>query len=149
MDLRRLRVRCAHCGAFQVFDRAEVEADWVRYRLCCAGASCAEDGATWLEVPVAVDSLAGRWPAQQERPLAPEPIQIRDLTVRCAGCQRFPTLASFRREREHNVYAFRCEDGGCGAIDGHRFVEVPVELDRFAARDPTWGGGKRHAGSDN
>lgn len=77
------------------------------------------------------------------------PINIRHLSVKCGRCGTYQTLAAFTPGEEWNVYTYQCEDSDCDPDSSRTLLEVPVELDAFARRDPTWHGGKRHAGADH
>jgi len=74
------------------------------------------------------------------------PINIRDLSIKCGQCQTYQTLVHFRRDGEWHVYTYVCENDACDPEVTKTLVEVPVELDAFARRDPSWHGGKPHAG---
>jgi hypothetical protein len=50
---------------------------------------------------------------------------------------------AFRSEAEWNIYTYECENSVCSRDVTRTLVEVPVELDEFARRDPEWRGGKR------
>ena len=82
----------------------------------------------------------------------PGTINIRNLSVKCGRCGQYQVLAAFERaaEEEWNVYIYECDWPPCDEDrEGSRtLVEVPVDLDEFANRDPNWGGGKKHAGAD-
>ena len=69
-----------------------------------------------------------------------ESINIRNISVRCGHCGTFQTLCGFARSEERNVYTYECEDTPCDPSVTRTLVEVPVELDEFARRDPTWRG---------
>ena len=73
-------------------------------------------------------------------------VNLRLLSLRCGTCGAYQTLAAFERREGLNVYRYECELAPC--VDEGRFllVEVPVEVDDFARRDPTWRGGARHTG---
>ncbi|HVR28855.1 MAG TPA: hypothetical protein VMS86_04915 [Thermoanaerobaculia bacterium] len=77
------------------------------------------------------------------------PINIRNLSVRCGHCDQHQTLAAFERRGDWNVYTYECESGICDPRMTRTLVEVPAALDEFANRDPSWRGGKRHAGADH
>ena len=73
-------------------------------------------------------------------------VNLRLLSLRCGTCGAYQTLAAFERREALNVYRYECEMAPC--VDEGRFllVEVPVEVDDFARRDPKWRGGARHTG---
>ena len=69
-------------------------------------------------------------------------MNIRDLSVKCGQCETYQTLCSFARNGEWNVYTYECENQRCDPAVTRTLIEVPVELDDFARRDPNWRGGK-------
>ena len=73
-------------------------------------------------------------------------VNIRDISVKCGRCNEYQTLARFERRGEWNVYTYECENGTCDPDSTRTLIEVPAALDEFANRDPSWHGGKRHAG---
>jgi len=77
-------------------------------------------------------------------------INIRNLSIKCGNCDTYQTLSGFRRddERDLNVYTYECENDVCDPAVTRTYLEVPVDLDEFANRDPGWRGGKVHAGAD-
>ncbi len=75
-------------------------------------------------------------------------INIRNLSIRCGGCDTYQTLSHFQRRDDWNVYTYECENDVCDPAGTRTFLEVPVVLDEFAHRDPTWRGGKIHAGAE-
>jgi hypothetical protein len=77
------------------------------------------------------------------------PINIRNLSVKCGHCNTYQTLARFERRGEWNVYTYECDNSTCEPGMTRTLVEVPAALDEFANRDPSWRGGKRHAGADH
>lgn len=74
----------------------------------------------------------------------PSTINIRNLSIKCGHCETYQTLCTFSRRDEWNVYTFECENDICDPSVTRTLVEVPVSLDEFATRDPTWRGGGRH-----
>lgn len=77
-------------------------------------------------------------------------INIRNLSVKCGRCGQYQVLAAFAPlDEEWNVYTFECDWPPCDEDReaSQTLVEVPVDLDEFANRDPKWGGGKKHAGA--
>jgi len=74
-------------------------------------------------------------------------INIRNLSIKCGRCQQYQTLCHYQPGEEWNVYTYECENDTCDRETTRTLVEVPVELDEFARRDPGWRGGKRHAGA--
>jgi len=75
-------------------------------------------------------------------------INIRNLSIKCGNCGSYQTLCTFGQRDEWNVYTFECENDICDPEVTRTLLEVPGELDEFARRDPSWRGGKRHAGAD-
>ena len=61
-------------------------------------------------------------------------INIRDLSIRCAQCMNFMTLASYEPREGWNAYTYECEGGTCDPAAARTVVEVPVALDEFALR---------------
>ena len=78
------------------------------------------------------------------------PVNIRNFSVKCGRCDQYQVLARYEPGEEHNIYVYECEWPPCDVdIEGSRtLIEVPADLDEFANRDPSWGGGKKHAGAD-
>jgi hypothetical protein len=76
------------------------------------------------------------------------PINIRNLSVVCGRCSQYQTLARFERRGDWNVYTYECESGTCEPDATRTLIEVPAALDEFANRDPSWRGGRRHAGAE-
>ena len=98
------------------------------------------------------DASGGEPVAHSERTLdvtGHSPINIRNLSIKCGHCSQYQTLAGFERRGDWNVYTYECEAGACDPRMTRTLVEVPAALDEFANRDPTWRGGKRHAGADH
>lgn len=75
-------------------------------------------------------------------------INIRNLSVKCASCGEYQTLVRFEPAEDWNAYTYECEGTACDPAASRTLLEVPVDLDAFARRDPTWKGGKRHAGAE-
>lgn len=139
IDFARLRIRCGGCGAVQVRSGEPGRREtWRLYRFDCPPETCAPARTgTWLEVPEAPGVMGG-----------PGRIDLRHLSLRCAGCDGYPTLAHYRRAGDWNVYTYEHEDGGsCDPEATRTFLEVRADADVFATRDPEWHGGKRHAGA--
>ena len=74
-------------------------------------------------------------------------INIRNLSIRCGGCDTYQTLCGFARRGEWNVYTYECENEVCDRQATRTLLEVPADLDEFARRDPGWKGGRRHGGA--
>ena len=80
------------------------------------------------------------------------PINIRNLSVKCGRCGQYQVLASFHPlDEDWNQYVYECEWPPCDAdVEGSRtLLEVPVDLDEFIRRDPSWHGGQIHAGAEH
>ena len=73
-----------------------------------------------------------------------ESINIRNISIKCGNCEQYQTLSGFARAGEWNVYTYECENEPCDPATTRTLVEVPIELDTFAHRDPEWRGGGRH-----
>lgn len=71
-------------------------------------------------------------------------INIRNLSIKCGNCDSYQTLAGYSRRDDWNVYTYECENETCDPSVTRTLVEVPVDLDEFAHRDPAWRGGSRH-----
>ena len=76
-------------------------------------------------------------------------INIRDLSIKCGHCDTYQTLSAYRRRDDWNVYVYECESDVCDPELSRTLVEVPIELDEFASRDPTWAHGRRHSGGQD
>ena len=72
------------------------------------------------------------------------PINIRNISIKCGNCDTYQTLAGFRRAGDWNVYTYECENDICDPAVTRTLVEVPREFDDFARRDPDWRGGGKH-----
>lgn len=72
------------------------------------------------------------------------PINIRNLSVKCGQCETYQTLSGFAQREDWNVYTYECENATCDPAVTRTLLEVPVDLDEFANRDPEWRGGGRH-----
>lgn len=96
----------------------------------------------------------GAYGPEEEEPLETEglsPVNVRNFSVKCGRCDNYQVLVSFRRiDDEWNAYVYECDAEPC-VSEEHRsrtIVEIPAELDEYARRDPTWHGGKKHAGAE-
>lgn len=78
--------------------------------------------------------------------MAEPTINIRNISIKCGHCDTYQTLSGFSRNGDWNVYTFECENDTCTPSVTRTLVEVPVDLDEFANRDPNWRGGKKFAG---
>ena len=74
-------------------------------------------------------------------------INVGNLSIKCGHCDTYQTLVRFERRGDWNVYTYECENDRCDPEVTRTLLEVPRDLDDYARRDPTWRGGKRHAGS--
>ena len=79
----------------------------------------------------------------------PSRVNIRNFSVKCGHCETYQTLSGFERRESANVYTYECENDLCDPAVTRTLLEVPVELDEFANRDPEWRGGARFGGSAN
>lgn len=77
-----------------------------------------------------------------------DPINIRNISIKCGHCGTYQTLTAFSRREEWNVYTYECENEVCDPDVTRTLLEVPEDLDEFARRDPGWRGGRRHAGAE-
>ncbi|MDA8020201.1 MAG: hypothetical protein MPN21_22415 [Thermoanaerobaculia bacterium] len=78
------------------------------------------------------------------------PVDIRNFSVKCAYCGSYQVIVRFRNlDEDWNEYTYECDQPPCSAeVERTRTVlEIPTALDVFARRDPTWHGGKVHAGA--
>lgn len=73
-----------------------------------------------------------------------DPINIRNISIKCGNCNTYQTLTTFGQREEWNVYTYECENDTCDPAVTRTLVEVPKELDSFARRDPAWRGGGKH-----
>ncbi|HSG39645.1 MAG TPA: hypothetical protein VLE27_08410, partial [Thermoanaerobaculia bacterium] len=80
--------------------------------------------------------------------MSEERVNIRNISIKCGNCNTYQTLLSFGRREGWNVYTYECENDTCDPAVTRTYVEVPVELDEFANRDPNWRGGKKWGGED-
>lgn len=80
----------------------------------------------------------------------PSTINIRNLSVRCGRCNQYMVLVAFGRlDEEWNLYTYECETEPCVSDPSltRTFLEVPIDLDEFANRDPNWRGGAKWGGA--
>ena len=76
-------------------------------------------------------------------------INIRNMSIKCGHCNTYQTLCAFKVQDDGwNVYVYECENDICDPAVTRTLLEVPMELDEFARRDPGWRGGRRHAGAE-
>jgi hypothetical protein len=75
------------------------------------------------------------------------PINIRNISVKCGNCDTYQTLLGYARNGDWNVYTYECENDRCDPAVTRTLIEVPRALDSFAERDPNWRGGAIHAGA--
>ena len=73
-------------------------------------------------------------------------VDIRSFSVKCGCCQTYQTLCGFERRGDVHVYTYECENEICDPAATRTLLEVPIELDEFARRDPDWRGGQRFTG---
>jgi hypothetical protein len=69
-----------------------------------------------------------------------ESINIRNISIKCGNCGTYQTLCGFVRSEDRNIYTYECENDVCDPAVTRTLIEVPVRLDEFARRDPTWRG---------
>ena len=80
------------------------------------------------------------------------PVNIRNFSVKCAYCGTYQVIVQFRQvDEDWNEYVYECDEPPCSAeVERSRTIlEIPTALDEYASRDPTWHGGKVHAGADH
>lgn len=95
-----------------------------------------EDGAD--EASLATDGLS--------------PVNIRNFSVKCGHCGNYQVIVRFRPiDEDWNEYVYECDQSPCaGDVERSRTVlEIPSDLDEYARRNPTWHGGKVHAGAEH
>ncbi|MEM6457531.1 MAG: hypothetical protein AAF772_20755 [Acidobacteriota bacterium] len=170
IDVRHLSVACARCARYLALDDARDRGDgWHVYRYGCdaAGAaapppadgqvpddSCATQGdhdaraIVRVELPAELDAFArGDDPVDGPDGDGPLAFSVRNLSLRCVACDDYLVLAHYQRlDEDWHRYVYECEPS-CGAEPTRVWLEVPVVLDQFARRDPTWRGGARHGGA--
>lgn len=85
-----------------------------------------------------------------ERPTAgdPTPVNVRNFSVKCGACGEYQTLVGFTPGDAWNTYRYECDNQVCDAGQTRTLLEIPAFLDEYAQRDPTWRGGRRHAGGE-
>jgi hypothetical protein len=71
-------------------------------------------------------------------------VNIRNISIKCGNCNTYQTLSAYSRREGWNVYTYECENGICDPAVTRTLIEVPVDLDEFANRDPEWRGGGKH-----
>lgn len=139
VDVRCLEILRAADGSELACSGSELHDEWVHYAF--ESAAGAEDGVV-VEVLAELDPLGGEWRDPSPDESLPT-INIRNLSLRCAGCGYYPTLAGYEPGAGSNRYTFECESG-CDPSHGRIWVDVDRDLDDFARRDPAWRGGGRH-----
>ncbi|MEM8932485.1 MAG: hypothetical protein AAGE94_14985 [Acidobacteriota bacterium] len=91
-------------------------------------------------------------PKKPSRRRGPTPVNIRNFSVKCGRCDQYQVIVAFEpaEDGEHNRYIYECDWPPCDEDrEASRTVlEVPIDLDEFANRDPNWRGGKIHAGAE-
>ena len=75
------------------------------------------------------------------------PIDLRNLSIKCGHCNTYQILCHYHRKDDWNVYTYECENDVCDPDITRTYLELPVVLDDFANRDPDWHGGAVHAGA--
>jgi len=76
-------------------------------------------------------------------------VNIRNFSIKCGCCNTYQTLSHFQRQEDWNVYTYECENEICDPAASRTLIEVHGALDEFANRDPTWRGGRIHAGAED
>lgn len=114
------------------------------------------DPAAAAELPEAPVTEAAAPPAEgAEAPetrarRGPSPVNIRNFSVRCGRCNQYMVIVGFGHlDEEWNLYTYECESEPCVSDPSltRTFIEVPIDLDEFANRDPNWRGGKKWGGA--
>ena len=77
----------------------------------------------------------------------PSRVNIRNFSVKCGHCDTYQTLTHFQQGEDWNTYTYECENDICDRTVTQTLLEVPVDLDEFAQRDPGWHDGEVHAGA--
>ena len=77
---------------------------------------------------------------------APTPVNLRNFSIKCGHCSEYQTLCEYSTATDWNIYVFECENDRCDPARSRTLVEIPIELDEYAQRDPTWRHGKSHTG---
>lgn len=80
------------------------------------------------------------------------PVNIRNFSVKCGYCGNYQVIVRFRQvDEDWNEYVYECDEPPCSSdVERSRTVlEIPAALDEYARRDPTWHGGKIHAGAQH
>lgn len=88
--------------------------------------------------------------APARAPRGPTPVNIRNFSVRCGRCDQYQVIVAFARlDEEWNLYTYECDSEPCVSEPSvtRTFIEVPVDLDEFANRNPNWRGGKKWGGA--
>ena len=89
--------------------------------------------------------------AERARRRGPTPVNIRNFSVKCGRCEQYQVIVAFERaDDEHNRYTYECDWPPCDEDRSlsRTILEVPIDLDEFANRDPNWRGGRIHAGAE-
>jgi hypothetical protein len=101
--------------------------------------------------PPTTEPAAEAPPETAARPRrGPTPVNIRNFSVRCGRCNQYMTIVAFSHlDEDWNLYTYECDAEPCNADPSltRTFIEVPVDLDEFANRDPNWRGGKKWGGA--
>lgn len=83
-------------------------------------------------------------------PRGPTPVNIRNFSVRCGRCDQYQVIVGFKPlDEEWNLYTYECDGEPCVSEPAltRTYIEVPVDLDEFANRNPNWRGGKKWGGA--
>ncbi|MDH3253576.1 MAG: hypothetical protein OEM62_01180 [Acidobacteriota bacterium] len=76
-------------------------------------------------------------------------VNIRDISIKCGNCDTYQTLCGFGSRGDSHVYRYECENTVCDPAVTRTFVEISVELDEFARRDPAWEDHKHRRATDD
>lgn len=110
-----------------------------------------EPAASETESSAAAEAATGSAEAAPERaPRGPTPVNIRNFSVRCGRCDQYQVIVGFKPlDEEWNLYTYECDGEPCASEPSltRTYIEVPVDLDEFANRNPSWRGGKKWGGA--
>jgi len=84
----------------------------------------------------------------EELAVSRTPVNLRNFSVKCGFCSEYQTLCGYSVEAGWNVYVFECDNSVCDTARSRTLIEVPIDLDEFAERDPSWKQGAEHTGGD-
>ena len=110
----------------------------------------AEAPAAELPAAEAAAAPAGEAAAPARERRGPTPVNIRNFSVRCGRCDQYQVIVGFKPlDAEWNLYTYECDGEPCVSDPSltRTLIEVPIDLDEFANRDPNWRGGKKWGGA--